>query len=104
MTFIVCAGLNGMTKLKFSLSMSLDGFIAGPHQSRENPLGEGGMALHEWAFAARDGGGAEAEYANLWSKNVGAVVMGLQGQGQAGSSSTRFRAHGYHCFSSPPSA
>ena len=40
-----------MTRLKFSLSMSLDGFIAGPDQSRENPLGEGGMALHEWAFA-----------------------------------------------------
>jgi dihydrofolate reductase len=65
-----------VTKLKFSLSMSLDGFLAGPNQSLENPLGEGGKALHEWAFAARDGGGPEAEYANLWSKNVGAVVMG----------------------------
>jgi len=65
-----------MSKLKFSISVSLDGFMAGPHQSRENPLGEGGLALHEWAFAAREGGGAEAEYANLWSKNVGAVVMG----------------------------
>jgi len=32
--------------------------------------------LHEWAFAARDGQDAEAEYANLWSKNVGAAVMG----------------------------
>ena len=68
--------LRTMTKLKFSLSMSLDGFIAGPNQSREDPLGEGGMALHEWAFAARDNGGAETEYANLWSKNVGAVIMG----------------------------
>ena len=65
-----------MSKLKFSISVSLDGFMAGPNQSRENPLGEGGLALHEWAFAARDGEGAEAEYANLWSKNVGAVVMG----------------------------
>jgi len=76
MTLEAVAGPRSMTKLKFSLSMSLDGFIAGPNQSRENPLGEGGMALHEWAFAARDGGGAEAEYANLWSKNVGAVIMG----------------------------
>lgn len=65
-----------MTKLKFSISTSLDGFMAGPNQSRENPLGEGGLALHEWAFAARDGDDAEAEYANLWSKNVGAVIMG----------------------------
>jgi dihydrofolate reductase len=69
-------GLISMTKLKFSISMSLDGFVAGPNQSRENPLGEGGMALHEWAFAARGGDDAEAEYANLWSKNLGAVIMG----------------------------
>jgi dihydrofolate reductase len=76
MTFAARAGLNGMSKLKFSISMSLDGFMAGPNQSRENPLGEGGEALHDWAFAARGGHDAEAEYANLWSKNVGAVVMG----------------------------
>lgn len=31
--------------------MSLDGFVAGPSQSVENPLGIGGMRLHEWAFA-----------------------------------------------------
>ena len=65
-----------MTRLKFSLSMSLDGFIAGPDQSREHPLGEGGMALHEWAFAARDADDPEVEYANLWSKNAGAFIMG----------------------------
>jgi dihydrofolate reductase len=76
MTLGAVPGLKGMTKLKFSISMSLDGYAAGPRQSRENPLGEGGMAMHAWAFAARGGGGAEAEYANLWSKNVGAVIMG----------------------------
>ena len=31
--------------------MSLDGYVAGPNQSEEHPLGEGGMALHEWVFA-----------------------------------------------------
>ena len=31
--------------------MSLDGFAAGPSQSVDNPLGIGGMRLHEWAFA-----------------------------------------------------
>jgi dihydrofolate reductase len=76
MTFDDDASLSSMSKLKFSISMSLDGFMAGPNQSREDPLGEGGEALHDWAFAARGGEGAEAEYANLWSKNVGAVVMG----------------------------
>ena len=30
--------------------MSLDGFVAGPHQSVDNPLGTGGMRLHEWVF------------------------------------------------------
>ena len=31
--------------------MSLDGFVAGPSQSVDNPLGIGGMRLHEWVFA-----------------------------------------------------
>jgi dihydrofolate reductase len=33
------------------ISVSLDGFVAGPNQSLENPIGEGGLRLHEWAFA-----------------------------------------------------
>src|SRR6266536_3252363 len=45
-----------MTKLTFDISMSLDGFIAGPNQTLEQPLGERGELLHQWAFAA--GGGA----------------------------------------------
>lgn len=39
-----------MPKLRFRISMSLDGFVAGPGQSVENPLGIGGGRLHEWAF------------------------------------------------------
>jgi dihydrofolate reductase len=39
-----------MSKLSADITMSLDGFVAGPNPSLENPLGEGGMALHEWAF------------------------------------------------------
>ncbi len=42
------------TKLRVnSFSISLDGYGAGPDQSLENPLGVGGMQLHEWAFATR---------------------------------------------------
>ena len=33
--------------------MSIDGFVAGPDQSVENPLGIGGMRLHEWVFPLR---------------------------------------------------
>jgi hypothetical protein len=39
-----------MSKLRLTISMSLDGYVAGPDQSLENPLGVGGMRLHEWAF------------------------------------------------------
>ncbi len=37
-----------MGKLKVGITMSLDGYVAGPNQSLENPLGEGGEDLHEW--------------------------------------------------------
>ena len=39
-----------MSKLRFKISMSLDGFVAGPSQSVQNPLGVGGEQLHEWGF------------------------------------------------------
>ncbi|MDQ3207162.1 MAG: hypothetical protein M3Q37_00985 [Gemmatimonadota bacterium] len=34
----------------FKIAMSLDGFTAGPEQSRKNPLGIGGNRLHDWAI------------------------------------------------------
>jgi hypothetical protein len=37
-----------MSKVRFHISVSLDGFVAGPDQSDENPLGVGGEDLHEW--------------------------------------------------------
>lgn len=39
-----------MSRLRFKISMSLDGFVAGPEQSVVNPIGIGGMNLHEWVF------------------------------------------------------
>jgi dihydrofolate reductase len=75
-----------MSKLRFSVTMSVDGYVAGPNQSRDNPLGEGGMALHEWAFAVRrnEAHGREGtaattiddRYAEAWSTNTGAYIMG----------------------------
>jgi len=45
-----------MAKLRVhNLSVSLDGFAAGPHQDRDNPLGVGGERLHEWVFATPTG-------------------------------------------------
>ncbi|MCW3014479.1 MAG: deaminase [Solirubrobacterales bacterium] len=39
-----------MSRVRLTIAMSLDGFVAGPNQSEENLLGEGGMQLHEWVF------------------------------------------------------
>ncbi len=75
-----------MSKLRFRISMSLDGFIAGPSQSVDNPLGIGGMRLHEWVFPLanwRAMHGMEGGEVNESSPvieeslaNIGATVMG----------------------------
>ena len=75
-----------MPKLRFKISMSLDGFVAGPSQSVNDPLGIGGMRLHEWAFELAAWrkthglpGGEVNESTPLVDQlhaNVGATVMG----------------------------
>jgi dihydrofolate reductase len=75
-----------MTRLICDISMSLDGFVAGPHPSLEDPLGEGGEQLHEWAFAAqawREQHGRSGGEPNVDSgvvaellQTTGATVMG----------------------------
>ena len=40
-----------MSKLRCDISVSADGFVAGPNQSDENPLGEGGEGLHDWVIS-----------------------------------------------------
>jgi dihydrofolate reductase len=59
------------------MSISLDGFVAGPDQSRENPLGVGGLSLHQWHFAA-DEPGHESDVGprDDLLKPRGAFVMG----------------------------
>ena len=66
--------------------MSLDGFVAGPDQSVDNPLGVGGMRLHEWVFPLSawramhglEGGEVNASTAVVEESlaNIGATVMG----------------------------
>ena len=75
-----------MSRLRFTISMSLDGFVAGPNQSMDDPLGVGGMRLHEWVFPLavwRAMHGLDGGEANESSRvveeslaNVGATVMG----------------------------
>lgn len=75
-----------MTKLRLNITMSLDGYVAGPNQSVAHPLGEGADNLHEWAFAVRtframhgmEGGttGPDDTIAAESLQNIGAEIMG----------------------------
>ena len=76
-----------MGKTKARIAISLDGYMAGPNQDEANPLGEGGEALHEWAFRLAafkemhdlggDGErGVSDEIMRASLDNLGAVVMG----------------------------
>jgi hypothetical protein len=42
-----------MSKVFVSVGMSLDGFIAGLNRGPDNPLGDGGTAIHDWLFRQR---------------------------------------------------
>jgi dihydrofolate reductase len=75
-----------MSKVRAHISVSLDGYVAGPNQSHENPLGEGGEDLHDWVIslkAWREGHGHEGGEVNESTAiveeekaNVGANIMG----------------------------
>ena len=64
-----------MTEITCHVSISLDGFMAGPDQSRENPLGVGGKAIHQWHFDPVDHESDIAARDDLL-KQRGAYVMG----------------------------
>jgi dihydrofolate reductase len=75
-----------MSKLRFDISVSADGYVAGPNQSEEEPLGEGGEQLHEWVVklevwrrAHGREGGEVTESTPLFEEALGAagaVIMG----------------------------
>jgi dihydrofolate reductase len=58
------------------MSISLDGFVAGPEQSRENPLGRGGMELHRWHLGDERSNEADETAAGWLMRPRGAYVMG----------------------------
>ena len=76
-----------MSKLRVHcFSVSIDGYGAGPNQDLANPLGVGGLALHEWFFATRtfrrmhgkEGGttGVDEDFAARGFENIGAWILG----------------------------
>lgn len=75
-----------MSRIKCQISVSADGFLGGPNQGEENPLGEGGEALHEWVVKlavwreshGREGGevNASSQILEEVTAGTGAVIMG----------------------------
>ncbi len=75
-----------MSNLRVHITVSADGYVAGPNPSEEDPLGEGAGSLHDWAFVLRafrephgmEGGetNASAPVAEEALANVGAEIMG----------------------------
>lgn len=75
-----------MSKLALDISVSLDGYVAGPGQDVEHPLGVGGEQLHEWAFGlsswreahGKDGGEAnvDSDVMAEMTEIIGATIMG----------------------------
>jgi hypothetical protein len=83
-----------MSPVTCHISMSLDGFVAGPNQSVEKPIREGGMRSHEWAFETaswreqhgQEGGErtADAEVVDEVVRGVDAYIMGRKMFGGGG--------------------
>jgi dihydrofolate reductase len=77
-----------MSQLVMSISMSLDGYVAGPDPAPDQPLGAGGEQLHEWVIGARswreshgkEGGteGPDADLVAEWIARSGATIMGRE--------------------------
>ncbi len=76
-----------MGRLTFDISMSVDGYAAGPNATQEEPLGVGGEELHEWAFKAaswneahgREGGESSSADNDVMAESIGvpgAIIMG----------------------------
>jgi dihydrofolate reductase len=76
-----------VSKLRFNITISLDGYVAGPNQSVENPLGEGAIHIHDWALPTKtfrslhgdiSGGetGINDDVLREGFENIGATIMG----------------------------
>jgi dihydrofolate reductase len=76
-----------MAKLRVhNMAMSVDGYVAGPNQTLEVPLGAGGERLHEWMFTTRtwrqtvgeEGGdhGVDERFMARGNEGIGATIMG----------------------------
>lgn len=63
-----------MTLRVHNLAVSMDGYVAGPDQSLENPMGVGTESLHEWVFNEHTL--ADQHFLDKGTENIGATIMG----------------------------
>jgi dihydrofolate reductase len=65
-----------MTQVHLSMSISADGFVAGPNQNEDNPLGEGGLALHAWHLGDQAQHPVNKQVQDEMMEGFGAFIMG----------------------------
>ena len=93
-----------MTRVIFDISMSLDGFVTASNVRPEEPMGDGGQRLHEWAF------GEDERNRELLTEAVDAVGAIIAGRGtydlrfRGGERMARQTLLGFRCSSSPTSS
>jgi dihydrofolate reductase len=80
-----------MSKVRAHISTSLDGYVAGPDQSQEEPLGKGGEGLHDWLVALRSWreaqgmeGGEENASDTVFDEALANVGVEIMGRGKFG--------------------
>jgi dihydrofolate reductase len=80
-----------MSKVRVHISTSLDGYVAGPNQSQEEPLGTGGEQLHDWLVQLKSWreqagmkGGVENASDAVFAEEIGNVGAEIMGRGKFG--------------------
>jgi dihydrofolate reductase len=80
-----------MSKLTHDITVSLDGYVAGPDPGPDQPLGAGGEALHEWVFGLKNWreahgreGGEDNEDSRLLQERLDSTGAGIMGRGMFG--------------------
>ena len=65
-----------MPRTNLSMSISADGYVAGPHQDEDNPLGVGGPALHDWHLGPNKDHPVNRQVVSDMMDGIGATIMG----------------------------
>lgn len=76
MTFRIGTGLPAMSRTNLSMSISADGYVAGPDQSEDHPLGVGGQLLHAWHLGPEKDHPVNTQVVGEMLDGMGATIMG----------------------------